>query len=158
MKKKLNRDEEDAIVKHFEHAVRNNEGRSKIKLSRGRLKEIIIEELKLMEMSEATGGYGDKISAPGNRGGYDWTGNHDRTPPVYFGAPAAAGGGPGNRDDLDLTSGDRADIIVGLVNEISSHMLAMKTGELKEFKDLLQPMIDEISDHAHEIAASEVDI
>ncbi len=152
MKKKLNRDEEDAIVKHFEHAVRNNEGRSKIKLSRGRLKEIIIEELKLMEMSEYVPdgalSYGDKIGSANNRMSLS----------SYGGSAGSFGGAPGNRDDQDLTSGDRADIIVGLVNEISSHMLAMKTGELKEFKDLLQPMMDEISDHAHEIAASEVDI
>ena len=92
--------------------------------------------------------YGDKIGSANNRMSLS----------SYGGSAGSFGGAPGNRDDQDLTSGDRADIIVGLVNEISSHMLAMKTGELKEFKDLLQPMMDEISDHAHEIAASEVDI
>jgi len=112
-------------------------------LTKKRLEELILLELKLS----------NKFESLEER---NILGLHGRDPKSYgrvSGGQGSAGMvGQGNRDD-DLSPGARADEIIGVGNEISSFILAMSDNEeMEKWRELLEPMIATILNHAHEIA------
>ena len=111
-----------------------------MKLTKEKLEELILLELKLANKIEEE----------------NILGLHGRDPKSYGRVSGAQGTGgmvgQGNRDD-ETTPGQRADNIVGIANEISSFILTMRDNEeMERWRALLEPMVNAILNHAHEIS------
>ena len=115
-----------------------------MKLTKEKLEELILLELKLankIEEEHILGLHGRDPNSYGRIGG------------GFGGASIARNDtAAGNRDDK-ITPGQRADDIVGIANEISSFIVAMRDNEeMERWRALIEPMIDAILNHAHEIS------